>query len=115
MMSTAIPHKGLSRGGHRGSSNLLRVLPDRRERQLRVRSDVRARLPCELKASLKNGLRPSDERPSRIPQVPEVVFIIQGAAQRHERLPWKPGFSHSKNTRFPSRNWIETSFQTNAY
>jgi hypothetical protein len=62
------------------------VLSDNRRQQLRVRIDVRARLVCGLNAPLPTGLRPSSNLQTLSYPELDPVFIIQGAAQRHERL-----------------------------
>jgi hypothetical protein len=69
----------------------LRVLLEDRGQQCRVRSDVRARLTRGLEAPLIIGLLPDTRLQHH--ELPELnpIFIIPGAARRHERLPSREG------------------------
>ena len=69
------------------------MLPEQRGRQFRVRIDIRARLPCGLNAPMKVDLGPGGNRDSMLNGV-DPIFIIQGAAPRHDGLPSLFNFSN---------------------
>jgi hypothetical protein len=82
---------------------LLRVLPVRRGQQFGVRSDVRARLIRGLTAPLNLGLRPGISLHTSTLTPLEPIFIIRGAAKRHDRLICNLQFPAHANCVTPGR------------